>query len=192
MSLTVFFPINECFQAEANPQEKLKMLRALTCIRVPWILSHFLELAKDESVVRSQDYFSFLTFLSWNRVGQPLVWDFVRTEWNYLVGRFTLNDRLFGRFLATATDSFATELRLKEMKDFFEANPHHCICKLLYDDACHLKPYCQNPKILSYSNATKFLSTLDIKIDRLHVKNHKSEKCKTMNRATSAKDTKTH
>ena len=111
------------FQAEANPQEKLKMLRALTCIRVPWILSHFLELAKDESVVRSQDYFSFLTFLSWNRVGQPLVWDFVRTEWNYLVGRFTLNDRLFGRFLATATESFATELRLKEMKDFFEANP---------------------------------------------------------------------
>ena len=39
------------------------------------------------------------------------------------MGRFTLNDRLFGRFLATATESFATELRLKEMKDFFEANP---------------------------------------------------------------------
>ena len=111
------------FQAEANPQEKLKMLRALTCIRVPWILSHFLELAKDESVVRSQDYFSFLTFLSWNRVGQPLVWDFVRTEWNYLVGRFTLNDRLFGRFWLLPQRALLPSLGWRRWRTFLKQIP---------------------------------------------------------------------
>ena len=65
-------------------------------------------MSKDESVIRSQDFFTLLTYVSWNRVGEPLVWDFLRTEWDYLVQRFTLNDRLFGRFLTTATEMFTT------------------------------------------------------------------------------------
>ena len=59
-------------------------------------------------MIRSQDFFTLLTYVSWNRVGEPLVWDFLRREWDYLVQRFTLNDRLFGRFLTTATEMFTT------------------------------------------------------------------------------------
>ena len=79
-----------------------------SCPQVPWILTHWLEVSKDESVIRSQDFFTLLTYVSWNRVGEPLVWDFLRREWDYLVQRFTLNDRLFGRFLTTATEMFTT------------------------------------------------------------------------------------
>jgi len=112
------------YQNENNPQEKIKLMRGLASVRVPWILSHLLEVATgDASVFRSQDYFTLLTFVSWNRVGEPLVWDFVRTNWDRLVARFTLNDRLFGRFLHTMTDRFATPLRLREMRDFFAAHP---------------------------------------------------------------------
>ena len=95
----------------------------LTCVRVPWILTHLLEIAKDESVIRSQDYFTLLSYMSWNKVGEPLVWDFLRQEWGYLVNRFTLNDRLFGRFVCLASSGFKNELRLNEMKEFFKANP---------------------------------------------------------------------
>lgn len=36
-----------------------------------------------------------------DRIGEPHVWDFFRAEWDYLVDRFTLNDRYFGKFVAT-------------------------------------------------------------------------------------------
>ena len=111
------------YKEESNAQEKLKLLRGLSVINEPWILSYLLELAKNDTIIRSQDYFTLLTYMSWNRVGEPIVWDFVRNQWDYLVDRFTLNDRLFGRFLHTMTKRFASRLRLTEMRDFFDAHP---------------------------------------------------------------------
>ncbi len=35
-------------------------------------------MAKDESVIRSQDYFTTLQLIANNRMGEQLVWDFVR------------------------------------------------------------------------------------------------------------------
>ena len=59
--------------------------------------SRLIELARDISNVREQDYFTLLANISNNRVGEPIVWDFYRNEWQYLVDRFSLNDRLLGR-----------------------------------------------------------------------------------------------
>jgi len=111
------------YKVESNAQEKLKLLRGLTSIGEPWILSHLLELAKDETIIRSQDYFTLLTYMSWNKIGEPLVWDFVRAEWPYLVSRFTLNDRLMGRMISDITERFASNLRLEEMTQFFQKYP---------------------------------------------------------------------
>ena len=66
------------YKEESNAQEKLKLLRGLTAINEPWILAYLLELAKNDTIIRSQDYFTLLTYMSWNRVGEPIVWDFVR------------------------------------------------------------------------------------------------------------------
>ena len=41
-----------------------------------------------------------------DRIGEPIVWDFFRSEWDYLVGRFSLNDRLFGKSVATITNRY--------------------------------------------------------------------------------------
>ena len=59
--------------------------------------SRLIELARDIGNVREQDYFTLLANISNNRIGEPIVWDFYRNEWNYLVDRFSLNDRLLGR-----------------------------------------------------------------------------------------------
>ena len=111
------------YVTESNAQEKLKLLRGLTSIGQPWILNDLLEMARNESVIRNQDYFTLLTYMSWNRVGEPIVWDFVRNNWPYLVDRFTLNNRLMARMVAEVTKKFATELRRKEMQDFFQKYP---------------------------------------------------------------------
>jgi glutamyl aminopeptidase len=113
----------ETYKSESNAQEKLKLLLGLTATAEPWILSHLLELARDEAIIRSQDYFTLLTYMSWNKVGEPIVWDFVRCSWQYLVERFTLNDRLLGRLIPSITEKFATPLRLEEMRTFFAKYP---------------------------------------------------------------------
>ena len=59
--------------------------------------SRLIDLARDICNVREQDYFTLLANISNNRIGEPIVWDFYRNEWNYLVDRFSLNDRLLGR-----------------------------------------------------------------------------------------------
>jgi len=38
-----------------------------------------------------------------------------RGEWQYLVGRFTLNDRYLGRLIPIITETFTSELKLKEV-----------------------------------------------------------------------------
>ena len=113
----------ERYLNETNAQEKRKLLYGLAQIREPWVLHRFVNLAKNESFVRSQDFFSALSYIAGNPVGNSIVWDFLRSEWNYLVDRFTLNDRYLGRQPKTVSSNFATEFKLQQLKQFFEANP---------------------------------------------------------------------
>lgn len=77
----------------------------------------------DEKYIRNQDTFSCLISISRNPVGTPLVWDWVRKNWEFLVNRYTLNDRYLGRLIPSITSSFETDLKLKEMLAFFDKYP---------------------------------------------------------------------
>lgn len=116
----------QLYKNESNAQEKTKLLRGLTSISEPWILSHLIDLAMNDdagTVFRSQDFFTLLTYMSWNRVGEPIVWDFLRSRWLDLVDKFTLNDRNLGRMVADVSKKFASQQRLDEMKEFFAKYP---------------------------------------------------------------------
>lgn len=114
----------EKFREETNTQEKTLLMKALAQTQNVTLLKDYLTLAKDESIIRSQDYFSVLYYICANPKGVQLVWDFYRDEYdNYLLPRFSLNDRTFGRFISRMAGQFNTEERLKEMKDFFEKHP---------------------------------------------------------------------
>ena len=58
------------YQAETNAQEKSKLLRGLAWIDQPWIVHRFLTLAKNESIVRSQDYMICLRYIAQNPIGK--------------------------------------------------------------------------------------------------------------------------
>lgn len=42
------------------------------------MILRLIENAKNESYIRSQDYFALLTHISYNPIGTKLVWDFLR------------------------------------------------------------------------------------------------------------------
>lgn len=83
----------------------------------------FITTATDENYVRAQDFFSCLIAISDNPVGTPLVWDWVRSNWEFLVNRYTLNDRYLGSLIPSITKTFATEIKLNEMENFFAKYP---------------------------------------------------------------------
>uniref|UniRef100_A0A1A9WMJ1 Aminopeptidase n=1 Tax=Glossina brevipalpis TaxID=37001 RepID=A0A1A9WMJ1_9MUSC len=111
------------FVNEQDAQEKVKLMEALAAINEPWILQRYINLAWNESYVRSQDYFSCLQFIAQNRVGHGLIWDYVRENWPRLVERFGINERYMGRMIPAITSRFATQTKLDEMESFFAKYP---------------------------------------------------------------------
>lgn len=80
-------------------------------------------MAWDEKNVRGQDYFTCLSNIASNPIGEPRVWDFVRDNWQKLVDRFTLNERYLGRLIPAITGGFTTKTKLDEVKVFFAKYP---------------------------------------------------------------------
>lgn len=113
----------QLYLTEPDAQEKLKLMNALAAIKVPWLLQRYINLAWDENNVRRQDYFTLLGYISTNPVGQSLVWDYVRENWDKLVERYGINERTLGRLIPTITARFATQTKLEEMQQFFAKNP---------------------------------------------------------------------
>ncbi|XP_053945390.1 glutamyl aminopeptidase-like isoform X2 [Anastrepha ludens] len=113
----------ELFINETDAQEKVKLMEALSAVNSPWILQRYINLAWNESYVRGQDYFTCLSYISTNPIGQSLVWDYVRENWLRLVERFGINERYLGRLIPTITRRFVTQTKLEEMEAFFAKYP---------------------------------------------------------------------
>uniref|UniRef100_A0A8C2YNG2 ERAP1-like C-terminal domain-containing protein n=2 Tax=Chinchilla lanigera TaxID=34839 RepID=A0A8C2YNG2_CHILA len=78
----------------------------------------YLDLLKDPNVIKSQDVFTVIRYISYNSYGKTMAWNWIQLNWDYLVNRFTINDRTLGR-IVTIAEPFNTELQLWEMKSFF-------------------------------------------------------------------------
>ncbi|XP_056151977.1 glutamyl aminopeptidase [Lampris incognitus] len=104
-------------------QEKDKLLYGLASVEDVDLLYRLLEASKDESVVRSQDLFTVVRYVSSNPVGKSMAWDWTTLNWDYLVKRYTINDRSLGRLLGQITTTYNTELQLWKMEHFFSLTP---------------------------------------------------------------------
>ncbi|XP_030559529.1 glutamyl aminopeptidase-like [Drosophila novamexicana] len=113
----------ELFKAESDASEKSKLMYGLSAVQDSQLLYRFLELATDESIVRSQDYFTCVQNIAANPVGQPIVWDYYREQWPQLINRFGLNDRNLGKLITSITSRFASEIKLDEVQEFYTKYP---------------------------------------------------------------------
>ncbi|MBN3319887.1 AMPE aminopeptidase, partial [Atractosteus spatula] len=105
-------------------QEKDKLLYGLASVENISLLEKFLKAIRNESVVRSQDVFTIIRYISYNKYGKTMAWDWTTLNWEYLVNRFTINDRNLGRLITRISNTFNTELQLWQMQHFFEKYPN--------------------------------------------------------------------
>ncbi|XP_068999611.1 glutamyl aminopeptidase [Embiotoca jacksoni] len=104
-------------------QEKDKLLYGLSSVDNVQLLYQLLEATRNESVVRSQDLFTVVHYVSLNPLGQDMAWDWTTLNWDYLVSRYTINDRNLGRLLNRISTTYNTELQLWKMEHFFSLTP---------------------------------------------------------------------
>ncbi|XP_023850078.1 glutamyl aminopeptidase-like [Salvelinus sp. IW2-2015] len=114
----------ERYKTESLAQEKDKLLYGLASVENISLLNNLLEACKDESIVRTQDLFTVVRYVSLNRYGKTMAWNWVILNWNYLVNRYTINDRNLGRLLTRISTTYNTELQLWQMEHFFKLNPN--------------------------------------------------------------------
>ncbi|XP_072221917.1 glutamyl aminopeptidase [Leuresthes tenuis] len=104
-------------------QEKDKLLYGLASVENVELLYQLLEASKNESVIRSQDLFTVVRYVSFNPLGQSMAWDWTTLNWNYLVNRYTINDRNLGRLPNQITTTYNSDLLLWKMEHFFKLTP---------------------------------------------------------------------
>ncbi|KAJ8317988.1 hypothetical protein KUTeg_003079 [Tegillarca granosa] len=69
------------------PQEKIKLLYGMAQTKNIQLLHRYVDYAKNESLIRSQDFFSVLQYIAGNPVGTSIVWNWIRSNWDYLISR---------------------------------------------------------------------------------------------------------
>ncbi|XP_027749159.1 glutamyl aminopeptidase isoform X1 [Empidonax traillii] len=111
------------YQETTLAQEKEKLLYGLASVKNITLLDRYLKYIYNTSLIKSQDVFTVLRYISYNTYGKTMAWDWIRLNWQYLVDRFTINDRTLGR-IVTITQTFNTELQLWQMENFFEKYPN--------------------------------------------------------------------
>ncbi|XP_012621645.3 glutamyl aminopeptidase [Microcebus murinus] len=112
----------EQYQKTPLAQEKEKLLYGLASVKSVPLLSRYLDLLKDTSIIKTQDVFTVIRYISYNSYGKQMAWNWIQLNWDYLVNRYTLNDRNLGR-IVTIAEPFNTELQLWQMESFFAKYP---------------------------------------------------------------------
>ena len=109
-----------------------------------------------------------LRYIAQNPIGLPIVWEFIREEWPYLVERFSLNDRYLGRMPKYISYTFSSQLRLDELLAFFKKYPEAGAGKFILNYVRFLNPhFYMLTVLLIYSKAISVLKPLFFFVNNL-------------------------
>lgn len=112
---TVWNSMFDRLVVETDPQEVTKLMYGLTATISPALITTYIERAWAE--MKQQDFFTVLTNLSDNPVAQNIVWEWVQSNWERLVERYTINERTLGRVIPNITRRFSTQAKLDQVSE---------------------------------------------------------------------------
>ncbi|XP_050971956.1 aminopeptidase N isoform X2 [Labeo rohita] len=110
----------QMFKNTTIAAEAEKLAYGLSCTKEPWLLNRYLEYTIDPNMIRKQDVTYAIVYIAGNVIGQPLVWDFVRGNWERITKDFEDGSFFLGRLIHGITKKFSTEFDLKQLQQFKE------------------------------------------------------------------------
>ena len=77
-------------------------------------------------VIRKQDGTKVICSIANNRIGRDMTWDWLRSNWDQISSYFdTAISSSVGKIVSSIATDFNTELKLKELEEFYETNKDH-------------------------------------------------------------------
>ncbi|XP_078532219.1 glutamyl aminopeptidase isoform X2 [Lissotriton helveticus] len=76
------------YQTTTLAQEKDKLMYGLASVNSIPLLDRYLNYLYNTSLIKSQDLFTVLGYISQNKYGKIMAWDWVRLNWDFLVSRY--------------------------------------------------------------------------------------------------------
>ncbi|KAK3108903.1 hypothetical protein FSP39_018341 [Pinctada imbricata] len=113
----------EQFKKTEVVSEKSLLMGALSCTKIEWLLSRYLTLSLDESVIRRQDTVSVIIDVSKNSIGRYLAWNFVTENWDFLRNSFGKGFFSFSNLVKGITEAFNTQSELEQLEQFINTHP---------------------------------------------------------------------
>lgn len=110
------------YKNATTASEADKLMSALACTRLPWLLNRYLEYSVDPQMIRKQDSTSTIISIAGNPVGQPLAWDFIRSNWIRLVNENGDGSFSFGGIISGVTRRFSSEFEYNQLMQFKKDN----------------------------------------------------------------------
>uniref|UniRef100_A0A671LGT0 Aminopeptidase n=1 Tax=Sinocyclocheilus anshuiensis TaxID=1608454 RepID=A0A671LGT0_9TELE len=114
----------EMFENATIASEKDKLRAAMACATEPWLLNRYLKYTLDPEKIRKQDATSTIISIASNVVGQPLAWDFVRANWEYIFKQYGGGSFSFSNLINGVTKRFSTQFELQQLIQFRDDNTH--------------------------------------------------------------------
>ncbi|XP_016375175.1 aminopeptidase N-like [Sinocyclocheilus rhinocerous] len=114
----------EMFEKATVASEKDKLRAAMACATEPWLLNRYLKYTLDPEKIRKQDATSTIISIASNVVGQPLAWDFVRANWEYIFNEYGGKSYLFPNLISGVTNRFSTPFELEQLIQFRDDYAH--------------------------------------------------------------------
>ncbi|XP_052016126.1 aminopeptidase N [Apodemus sylvaticus] len=108
----------EQFRKATLVNEADKLRSALACSKDVWILNRYLSYTLNPDYIRKQDATSTIISIASNVVGQPLVWDFVRSNWKKLFEDYGGGSFSFANLIEGVTRRFSSEFELQQLEQF--------------------------------------------------------------------------
>lgn len=107
------------YQNSRVPSEQRLLLKALSQTRNPWLLNQFLGYSLDKDKIKPQDTAQVIIDVARNVVGRPLVWKFIRENWNTILNLFGKGSFTMDEIISETTCYFSSEFEYNEVKEFF-------------------------------------------------------------------------
>jgi glutamyl aminopeptidase len=111
------------YTTATSGQEKDNLLYALSRTRDLTLIDRLLQYSMDESMIRSQDFFTTIDYIAGNHDANEYLWDWVQLNYEALVARFGLDNRSLGRMVPGIVSYFNTDEQLQEVLAFFALYP---------------------------------------------------------------------
>ncbi|GAB1292240.1 Aminopeptidase N [Apodemus speciosus] len=108
----------EQFRSATLVNEADKLRSALACSQEVWILNRYLSYTLNPDYIRKQDATNTIISIASNVVGQPLVWDFVRSNWKKLFEDYGGGSFSFANLIEGVTRRFSSEFELQQLEQF--------------------------------------------------------------------------